>query len=608
MAIDMFIKFSEWKQDFLAEIDALPHTTEKGDVFVQKVLQIYYNLSEADAIDATDCAGAGDQGVDAVFISQEDQSLLAYAVQGKYGTAGVSMDMYGEAQKFLSALKGSVNGTSATPAIDKVASALNSEGLVRYIIATTDPLSKTQQEDLANVKKIANHDFGDQLVVETLSLENLYNVYTNIESGISIKVELVCNTIQVQDNAWIGVVSLANMYQMLSNYAQQSDKTIDGIYDRNIRKYLKRRAGSVNEGIYKTLEKEPERFIAYNNGITMICQAAQSTTTGLQLTSPYIVNGCQTTRTLYDFMNTKFPGIQIEHLISEGRIQPYKSACMAVKILVVTDMDDETHANNITRFSNKQNAIRGKDFIALEKMYRNLKDELAKISYFLEIQAGEYDVLPKHKKRLYPKDSHVISSFEAILFYAAGVLGKPNEAFGRSGDFMPGGEKFDEVAKDLTAQDLLVPWLVASAAKEHFGYTAQAKHHPAPDTEHRSQTRFLFLYLFFLLARDTFTKVQPTIEDSRQHLYRMLLTIREDYKLHPQTDHPFYQLLTLTDEAIFTYMALAQNGKWYTDRNSFFKREDLIKADRIIQVTATAQLKLTKIAQQIKPILQIAKI
>lgn len=610
MAVDMLINYIDWKQDFLKEIEALPHSTAKGDMFVQKVLQIYYNLSEGDAIDATDCAGAGDRGVDAVYISEEDQSLLAYAIQGKYGAAGTSLDIYSESQKFLNALKQAMNDVSVTPAIDKIASVLKNSGFVRYVIATVDPLTEQQKQDLSNVKKIANHDFGDQLVVEAISLENLYNVYTSLEpaAGPSISVDLTCHILPVQDNAYVGVVSLADMYFMLGNYARQGDGTIDSIYDHNIRKYLKRRTGSVNEGIYKTLEKDPRRFIAYNNGITMICRSVQSIPTGLRLTLPYIVNGCQTTRTLYDFMNTKFPGVDLGHIASEGRIQPYKDAHMAIKILVVVDGGDETYANDITRFSNKQNAIRGKDFIALEEMYRNLKKELAKKDYFLEIQAGEYDVLPKHKRKLYPKDTHVISSFEATLFYAAGVLGRPNDAFGRSGDFMPGGEKFDELAKDLTADDLFIPWLVASAARDLLGYTALSKRNPLPGTEHRAQTRFLFLYLFFLLARNAYSRVLSSNEYSRHDLYKMLEAIREDYKQHPRPDHPFNQMLTLTDEAVVIYMALAEEERWYTDRNSFLKREELIKSDRIIQsIAPITRLRLGPIAKQIKQILSEAQ-
>jgi hypothetical protein len=73
------IPYAEWKPNFLAEVEAQQNTTAKGDKFVSKVLQIYYNLSESDAIDATDCAGANDHGVDALFIfpQEEDNARIA---------------------------------------------------------------------------------------------------------------------------------------------------------------------------------------------------------------------------------------------------------------------------------------------------------------------------------------------------------------------------------------------------------------------------------------------------------------------------------------------------------------------------------------------------
>ena len=92
-----------------------------------------------------------------------------------------------------------------------------------------------------------------------------------------MKVDLPCQIVSVQDGVYVGVASLADLYGMLMSYANQDDGAVDGIYDHNIRKYLKRRAGSVNEGIYKTLDKEPSCFIAYNNGITIICRTAHNT-------------------------------------------------------------------------------------------------------------------------------------------------------------------------------------------------------------------------------------------------------------------------------------------------------------------------------------------
>lgn len=617
MVVEMSATYQEWKQNFLAEIDALPHTTAKGDAFVQRILQICYDLSEADAIDATECAGAGDKGVDALYVSPADDGLpLAIVIQGKYGAVGTNVDVYGETQKFFSALKVAYTGASVTSAIDKIAAVLKNGGLVRYVIATIEPLEQKQKEDLENTKKIANYDFGDRLVFEAMNLKKMYNVYMSqgpVEASSTVKVDLPCQIVSVQDGVYVGVASLADLYGMLMSYANQDDGAVDGIYDHNIRKYLKRRAGSVNEGIYKTLDKEPSRFIAYNNGITIICRTAHNTTQGLQLDTPYIVNDCQTTRTLYDFMNTKFVGVDVQH-DPNARLQAYREAFIAIKVLVGKDTDDDEYTKSVTRFSNKQNAIRGKDFLALEDMYKKLKLQLKLRRYFLETQAGEYDVLPKHKKKQYPKDTHVINSFEATLLYAAGVLKKPHDTFGHSGDFMPGGEKFDEVVKDLTADDLFVPWMIALQAKELLGYTALAQRNPQEGTEHRAQTRYLFLYLFSRLAQDLLMKVTKKSEATKDQMYNMLKDMKADYDRSkdgyngsPGPQHPFIQLLFLTDEAIATYMALAEDGRWYTDRNSFLKREELIKEERIIQATAATKLKIPALATRVQQIVSKAK-
>ena len=305
-------------------------------------------------------------------------------------------------------------------------------------------------------------------------------------------------------------------------------------------------------------------------------------------------------------MNTKFAGIDVQR-DPTNKLETYKKAFMAIKVLVVKDTDDDAYTKSITRFSNKQNAIRGKDFIALESIYDRLKADLRAKGYFLETQAGEYDVLPKHRKRQYPKDTNVISSFEATLLYAAGILNKPHDTFGHSGNFMPGGEKFDEVIKDVKSDDLLVPWMIAGQAREKLGYTAMAQRNPQEGTEHRTQTRYLFLYLFFRLAREILTRVMGKSEVTKDEMYHMLKEVKEDYDKNPQQQHPFYQLLLLTDEAIATYMALAEAERWYTDRNSFLKREELISEGRIILATTSAKLKITPIANQIKHIMSETK-
>ena len=113
-----------------------------------------------------------------------------------------------------------------------------------------------------------------------------------------------------------------------------------------------------------------------------------------------------------------------------------------------------------------------------------------------------------------------------------------------------------------------------------------------------------FFYLFFLLARNAFSRVLGNNDYSKYDLYNMVKTIKKDYDHKQQADHPFYRLLTLTDEAVVIYMALAEEERWYTDRNSFLKREELIRSDRITQATAPiTRLKIVSVANQIKQIL-----
>ena len=236
-------------------------------------------------------------------------------------------------------------------------------------------------------------------------------------------------------------------------------------------------------------------------------------------------------------MNTKFVGVDVQH-DPNARLQAYREAFIAIKVLVGKDTDDDEYTKSVTRFSNKQNAIRGKDFLAL----------------------------------------------------------------------------FDEVVKDLTADDLFVPWMIALQAKELLGYTALAQRNPQEGTEHRAQTRYLFLYLFFRLAQDLLMKVTKKSEVTKDQMYNMLKDMKadydrskDDYNESPGPQHPFIQLLFLTDEAIATYMALAEDGRWYTDRNSFLKREELIKEERIIQATAATKLKIPALAARIQQIMSKAK-
>lgn len=73
------------------------------------------------------------------------------------------------------------------------------------------------------------------------------------------------------------------------------------LFARNIRGFLGAKT-VVNEGMLATLNTEPDRFIDYNNGVTILCdEATKKSRKGkdiLAVSNPQVINGQQTTRTL----------------------------------------------------------------------------------------------------------------------------------------------------------------------------------------------------------------------------------------------------------------------------------------------------------------------
>ena len=75
------------------------------------------------------------------------------------------------------------------------------------------------------------------------------------------------------------------------------------LFEFNVRSFLQAR-GNVNKGIRETLRSEPERFLAYNNGLTATADEIEvgqlhGETVIRRLRGLQIVNGAQTTASIH---------------------------------------------------------------------------------------------------------------------------------------------------------------------------------------------------------------------------------------------------------------------------------------------------------------------
>ena len=201
--------FVHWKDELLQELEAEPTTVSKGDSFVQHVLRYRYQLSDDDAVNATDMAGGGDYGVDGLIIEPAEDSNPPHGiiVQGKYGTAGLQASPLTEFRKFSNGLDQTRNGKQLTDALEQCASVLESEGALVYIIATVDPLSGTQVAELQDARAIANQRYGPSVTLEAVSLKDLYEEIGGKQRSDS-SVSLTCKGVSANQILTLGQLRL----------------------------------------------------------------------------------------------------------------------------------------------------------------------------------------------------------------------------------------------------------------------------------------------------------------------------------------------------------------------------------------------------------------
>ena len=167
------------------------------------------------------------------------------------------------------------------------------------------------------------------------------------------------------------------------------------LLEANVRSFLSGR-GKVNRGIRDTLEGEPERFLAYNNGIVVVAdevrigKAKDGGPGILWMRGMQIVNGGQTTASIY-FTKKKNPNINLR------RVQ------VPTKVIVLRSEDpaaEEALISDVSRYANTQNAVRQSDLSANSPFHIRL-ETLANSTWcpdgvgrwFYERAEGSYNTL-----------------------------------------------------------------------------------------------------------------------------------------------------------------------------------------------------------------------
>jgi hypothetical protein len=138
------------------------------------------------------------------------------------------------------------------------------------------------------------------------------------------------------------------------------------LLEANVRSFLQFR-GKVNRGMRTTLQKEPEMFFAYNNGITATAEdcVLDENNNIVIIKNLQIVNGGQTTASLFSSKSKN------DVDLSKVFVQ--------TKLSIVDSNIAEEIVPNISRYANTQNKVNDSDFFSNHPFHRRMQDKSRRI-------------------------------------------------------------------------------------------------------------------------------------------------------------------------------------------------------------------------------------
>jgi len=544
------VPFEEFRAEWLKGVaDDSQSTTEKGRRFAQKLLLDWQDIDEDSVSDCLFyCDGKGDGGIDIAFLKRGDEQGpgeerttgdIWYLIQSKYGKAfSGTTTLLEEAQKIVETLdlrrpKLSSLSTDVLQRLTIFRRASTDIDRIKLVFATVDPLTESQRRALGDIQSMGRSRLGPIFDVEAISVHNIYRQAQErtLASDPPVKASLTGKFSDPDSGLTVGYVTLNNLYKFLKQYRSQTGD-LDQLYEKNVRRFLGSR-GKVNREMHKTLTNDPERFGLYNNGIAIVVTDIEKAKgkSDLMLVQPYVVNGCQTTRTIWEVFHQRHEagGSGKNAELEEWKRRAKKGGVIA-KIVKVGE-GDEMLLQDITRFTNTQNTIRQKDFLTLTHKFHQWKTHMGKNwGVFLEVQRGGWDS-QKAFQRQNPTTTQYAekaNAFDLLKVYGAGWLREAGKAFNRNEDFQPGGSIFEQIvapeesapAFAFDAEDLYAAHKLSQCAESYqFGRAANKK-------ETRRQTRFLFFMVALDLLRDVLLKDGKDV--THKNVTRALLSLFRD--------------------------------------------------------------------------------
>lgn len=525
-------------EEYLMENNA-DSSVKKGDLFLEWALANVFQLREDEIENAVAIGGKSDNGIDAVFEINNE----LFIIQSKYGSSQNIDAIHRFINDALRLLETSPD-TKREAVIDatlEIRKAFKTEKKINCYYITNNNLNDWERSQITKAldgRIFINTNFyilDIDGIVEKIQLSKGELPFDFKNKNFKVKHNRAFTVDGKNGLTYITAVTLKNFADFISQ-----DKDSDLIFYSNIRNYLN--STSINSGIKKTLENAPQDFWYYNNGITVVCEDIVDKNSILVVKAPQIVNGCQTAKNIYATYKKKSYQTA-QDILEDGQI-----LIRFIKIKNIDALDKKEFRDNITRYTNSQNAVKGLDFYALDHFQRDLKIEFEKKGYYYEIQRGSYSAEKNRRKKKdqfkgAPNYNYLIKDYnsakkfvlpakEVIQAFTAGIKMMPNIAYSRANELTPMGKRWEEImneeTKSFSVESFLFPYLTWMYAKNTLKFNRTSE-----SDSYKKYAAFLFVSTHYLLLLKLINKVNKVENDKlTSELTELLNKVYSDQDLN----------------------------------------------------------------------------
>lgn len=432
MASPNFIKKVQEQVEAIRE--DYPGIASQGDAFAVWALSFLHDLDLDAAVDACSISGPNDQGIDAVYIDEDNWKV--YILQAKYSenaSKNYGVDPWRELftgyATLLNDRHSAKLGAEFATIAAQVRSAVSAGAQVVLEVVLFGNATNALQQSVNAFSSDSQRSSDSSLQLSSGflytvdNLEQLDQDKVNFHDlrGVTVDFDLAEPIIKVKapvfdglSEYYLAILDAHRLGEVAARYKAQ-------LVDWNVRYRLSN--SSINKAIASTILSAENRnkFVLLNNGITMVCKRIEPGKETVRMLNPQIVNGAQTALTLSANLSSFEAG----------------EAQVLARIAVVKDDDSgDQIAREIAESTNRQNPVTAADLKSQDALQRRIEYQLSILSpepWYYERRKNSYSGISESEKNRFKgrklTKENAGQRFRAMIGEPAAAIRQKNSIF-----------------------------------------------------------------------------------------------------------------------------------------------------------------------------------